>query len=1044
MRGKILLVLFCILIAQLVLSDSEITVTEGDLVRLSVIANDSDKDKLFFTFTEPVNNRGLWQTEVGDAGTYFINVSVTDKEFYDSQLVKIIVLRKKFAPNITYYSPEELNLSIKEGEFIHFKVGIEDIDSGKLYLSWKLDRKEISSALNFNYTTDYYSAGAHTVRFTVSDGDLHDQVLWNINVEDINGPPALEKIEDIAITEGDLVNISPKATDPDEDIIYYSISEPVGDDGVWQTGFDDSGEYEIEVTASDGSLSDLQRVKISIENNDRAPIIVESHPEDKKLYAKEGEEVSFSIRATDPDKDELSYIWTIDDAEVGSKKGIKYTIDYDSAGVKTVKCSVSDGVVKTSKTWILIIENVNQPPVLEVDEQYEFNESDLVKIVPKATDPDNDDITFLFSEPLDEDGEWQTDHKSSGVYAANISASDGEFTDSKFVKIIVKNVDVPPVFEDLAEVYAEEGSNLSIKLDAYDPDEDNIIFSAENLPKEAYLEDNMLKWNLGYDVVKRKTGWFGRLLRSLKIYNFIFDGSKKFDIDITAEAGEMSSMQKLRITILDKNRAPVVEAPEIVKSKENELVKINYSYYDLDEDKLKTRISYPFNGNGEWKTDFDDSGEYNISISVDDSLNKTTKNVLVEIENKNREPFLSIEENIKIKAGKEIVLEPKVIDLDHDNITLSYSGWMDSDRYQTNKNDSGIHTVRVSASDGISTTSKDMIIEVKPPSAFLYYLKFVILGLVILAIIIIFLSKREKRQVVPEEKELYEVEEEEKPKKAEKKIEKPKIFTHNINKRQIAGMAIILLIIAASVASTIFLLKDSGKLVFKEIDDQEVDEGELLEVEFKTKNADGIDVFNLPYGSSFEYSIFSWIPGFEQDGIYNISATAYNNESEKSQNFSIRVNDVNIQPKILSANPVRAISVYAGKKITFSVKAEDKDKEPLRYIWYFGFEKYKGKSHMTRIFTVPGKKTVKVKVCDKEECVDHKWKVKVLEYVPKAIETKTYIITEIQTDNVSFPEKDTQEGEMNTYVVYGGEEPDKDVLVLMDKNKEDEANMYVI
>lgn len=1048
MRNKILFVLFCILLVQLAVSETEITVTEGDLVRLSVIANDSDKDRLFFTFTEPVNNKGLWQTEYGDRGDYFINVTVCDKEFCDSDVVKLTVIQKLLHPNITYYYPEELNLSIKEGESVYFKAGVEDIDSEKLYLSWKLDRVEVSTSLNLEYTTDYYSAGKHTIRFTVSDGHLSDQVLWNINVEDLNGPPVLEKIEDIRVTEGGLVNISPKATDPDHDKIEYSISEPVGGDRVWQTGFDDAGEYEIEITASDGFLSDSQTVKIVVEDNDRAPAIVESYPEEDKLYLKEGSEVSFSIRAIDPDRDELFYSWTIDEDEVGKKKGVKYYIDYESAGVRVVKCAVSDGVVKTSKKWILVIENVNQPPVLDVDEEYVFNESDLVKIAPKATDPDGDKIIFLFSEPLDENGEWRTDHKSSGVYAANISVSDGEFIDSKFVKIVVKDVDTAPVFEELGEVYAEEGTNISIRLNAYDYDGEEVSFFAEELPEGAVIEDNMFKWVIGHRAVKRKTGWFGRLAKALKIYDFIFDDSKKFEINIIAEAGEMFSMQKLMVIVSDKNRVPVIDAPYKIKAKENELVKINHHYYDLDGDRLKTRISYPFNKDGEWHTDFDDSGEYNISISVDDNLNRTIKDVLVEIGNVNREPLLSVEGYVKVKAGEEVVLEPRVIDLDYDNIMISYSGWMDSDRYWTNKDDSGIHTVTVSASDSISVTSKDITVEVKPPVIFWFYFKFVALGLIILALIILYLGRREKKEAEPEEEDFYEIEEEEEPKKAEKiteiEIEEPEIVkTHKINSRHVIGVIVILLIIAASIASTIFLLRGSDKLVFKDIGNREIDEGKLLEIEFRTRNADSIDVSNLPYGSRFKDILFTWTPNFEQSGIYDIKAVAYNNESEKAQNFSITVNDVNRAPKILSTSPLTPLSIYAGKEITFSIEAEDEDKGRLSYTWYLGFEKYKGKEHMTRVFTVPGKKTVKVKVSDGKDTVSYTWKVKVVSYTPKIIPSKTYTITEIKTGNVSFPREDTSEGEMSTYIVYGGEEPDE-ILVLKDGSEEDDVNTYVI
>lgn len=1035
MNKKILLILFCILITQLVLADSKITVTEGDLVRLSVVSEDPDNDNLFFTFTQPVNNKGLWQTEIGDAGTYSINTTVCDREFCDSDTVDILVLHKQLPPEITQYSPLDINLSIKEQYSIFFNIGVEDMDSSKLYLSWKVDGKEISSNLSFTYNADYHSAGHHTIRFTVSDGDLQDQILWNILVEDVNAPPILEEIKDISFTEGDLVKISPQAEDPDNDGVSYSISDPIGDDGEWQTDFDDEGEYEITITVSDGSLSDSQTINLVVKKNDRTPIIIENTPEEDKIYTKEGEEIFFSIRAVDEDDDELSYEWTIDDEVVGSKKAIKYTIDYDSAGIQTVKCTISDGTVKVSRKWTLIIENVNQAPVIIVNESYTFNESDLVKISPKATDLDNDDIIFSFSPPLDENGEWQTDHKSSGVYAVNISAYDGKLASSELVRLIVKDVDALPIFEEITDYYVDEGSNISIKLYAYDPDEEDIIFSAENLPEGAYLKDDELRWFVDYDTIKRHTGWFARFMKTLRLYSLLFDNNKEYKIKIAAQSGESFSTQDLKIVVFDNNRIPVIEAPDKIVAEENELVIINYSYYDADDDNLNAKISKPFNLGGKWQTDFEDGGEYNITIEVDDNLNKTVKTVFVSIEDKNREPFLNIDDYIKVKAGKEVKLEPKVIELDdNDNVTFSYSGWMDSDSYLTDENDTGVHTVTVSATDGIETVSKDITIEVKEGGTFWFYFKFVLLGLLLLAILILILSLIERNKVKKEKEPIEEIEEEKteeleepiKEAKAEvipekefkEELDEEETKTFHIPFKWIIAALIVLLIVAACVFGTIFLLKDNGDVKFKNIKDQKIDENGLLEIEFKTKNADGIDVYNLPRGSMFKDTMLIWTPDYEQAGKYNISATAYNNQSNISQEFTITVKNINRAPEIISTAPLSTISVYTGRKIQFKVITEDGDEELLTYTWYFGLDKYNGNSVMNRTFTVPGKKTIKVKVCDREDCVSYTWKAKVVNYVPrKSITTNKYVITEVE----NLVDDGTGAG-LNTYVVYGSDD----------------------
>ena len=97
MLRKIVFILFCILLVNMAFAETEITVTEGDLVNLSVTASDPENDRLLVTFTEPVNNEGVWQTKFGDQGTYLINITATDGDLYDIQNIKLIVLEKKFA-----------------------------------------------------------------------------------------------------------------------------------------------------------------------------------------------------------------------------------------------------------------------------------------------------------------------------------------------------------------------------------------------------------------------------------------------------------------------------------------------------------------------------------------------------------------------------------------------------------------------------------------------------------------------------------------------------------------------------------------------------------------------------------------------------------------------------------------------------------------------------------------------------------------------------------------------------------------------------------
>ncbi len=252
-----------------------IIVKETDLINLVPKAYDPDKDLLKYTFTTPLDETGKWQTSYGDGGEYTITVTASDGELSSSKEVLIIVNRKEEAPSIDSFSPESTTLEADENSIVGFEVEVSDLNQDELLYSWKLDGKEVSSKESFTYEITYDDAGSHTMKLAVSDSALESTKLWSIKVKNVNRLPVLETISDLKVMETDTIKITPKATDPDGDEIEFTISEPVGNKGIWETTYDDGGEYTVKVTASDGIDSTSQEVKISIENVNRAPIITD-------------------------------------------------------------------------------------------------------------------------------------------------------------------------------------------------------------------------------------------------------------------------------------------------------------------------------------------------------------------------------------------------------------------------------------------------------------------------------------------------------------------------------------------------------------------------------------------------------------------------------------------------------------------------------------------------------------------------------------------------------------------------------------------------
>ncbi len=290
--------------------------------------------------------------------------------------------------------------------------------------------------------------------------DLEEEVVEEIiegeipeEIEEIAEEEEKEGAKVIIVTEKDLVSLRPKATDPDDDRLSFTYTTPLDEGGKWQTGYGDAGEYTITITASDGLLSATKDVLIIVNKKEETPVIDEALPEEKSLEAQENSKLSFSVKASDLNKDPLTYLWKLDGEEVSTENSYVYDMGYDAAGQHTIKVLVSDGIKEASNIWALKVENLNRGPVLEKIAAITVKETDRVVIEPKATDADNDELSFSIDSDkfkmVDGKFEWETTYDDAGEYTVKVTVSDGEDEVSQEVEITVENVNRPPIIEDI-------------------------------------------------------------------------------------------------------------------------------------------------------------------------------------------------------------------------------------------------------------------------------------------------------------------------------------------------------------------------------------------------------------------------------------------------------------------------------------------------------------------------------------------------------------------------------------------------------------------
>ncbi|MFM6850076.1 MAG: putative Ig domain-containing protein, partial [Terrabacter sp.] len=276
------------------------------------------------------------------------------------------------APSVT--SPGDQ--SNTEGETVNVAVSATDPDGDTLtYAATGLpDGVGIDTGTGtITGTVGYTAAGTHAVTITVTDpGTLSDTVSFVWQVDNTNRAPSVTSPGDQSDTEGEAVNVTVQASDPDGDALTYAATGlPTGlsiDPGTGTitgtVGYTAAGTHAVTITVTDpGTLSDTASFVWQVDNTNRAPSV--TSPGNQS--GTEGETVNVTVQASDPDGDALTYAATGLPDGVGIDTGtgtITGTLAAGSAGTHPVTVTVNDGTTtaQTTFTWTVTAPDVAPAP----------------------------------------------------------------------------------------------------------------------------------------------------------------------------------------------------------------------------------------------------------------------------------------------------------------------------------------------------------------------------------------------------------------------------------------------------------------------------------------------------------------------------------------------------------------------------------------------------------------------------------------------------------------------------------------------------------
>lgn len=321
---------------------------EGDLVAFDPVGVDPDGDLITYQYSRPLDEKGRWQTTIGDAGTYLVTITASDGKTEVEKKIILLILSANRAPTI-----EGLNdITVPEGTLITLNPNIFDYNSDEVTITYS---KPVDQ--NGNWQTEYDDSGTYLVKVSASDSQTITEKQITIIVTDANRAPVIEEISHVSTFAGERITLEPKATDPDGDPVTFSFSTPFGSDGTWQTTEDDIGTYAITVTANDGKATTEKLVTVILNHKNKAPVISLD-----EVRAEETDRIVLKPTIIDPEGDEFTATYSaLFDAE-----GVWVT-DYDDAGEYTVAITAIDEKGATSSLDVkVVIYDKNRAPVFKI------------------------------------------------------------------------------------------------------------------------------------------------------------------------------------------------------------------------------------------------------------------------------------------------------------------------------------------------------------------------------------------------------------------------------------------------------------------------------------------------------------------------------------------------------------------------------------------------------------------------------------------------------------------------------------------------------
>src|SRR5699024_9973301 len=392
---------------------------EGSAYEYVVDGSDPDGDNLSFSlvsgpdFLSFTDNTLSGKPGYNKADEYNIEIKVSDGNASDSQSFTLTINNVNRAPSISSSPPT----SATGGSSYEYVVNANDSDGDDISYSKPKGPDWLSMSGNtLSGTPGSKVSGKFDITVKASDGKASDTQSFTITVSSTNRPPEFSSTPVTDIKEKEKYSYQIATSDSDGDDISIAAVEKApwmnysdnGDGTAVLSGTpsaEQSGSYQVTLRANDGTEQVDQTFEVKVQDVGRAPTITSCPP----TYVQEELTYTYSIEATDPDGDNISFDYAsgpgwLSLANTNPKKGtatLSGRPPAGKAGEYTIKIVASDSKESTTQQYTLEVGTGNGPPTITSDPVKAAHVLKSYRYTITAKDNDDQQVAFTLEKAPD-------------------------------------------------------------------------------------------------------------------------------------------------------------------------------------------------------------------------------------------------------------------------------------------------------------------------------------------------------------------------------------------------------------------------------------------------------------------------------------------------------------------------------------------------------------------------------------------------------------------------------------------------------------------